>query len=90
MSGKQFLILVLVVAIAAFAGGAFSVRYLQSTSPQKSVVAHEIHIVDSNGIERASFVINLADEPSLILRDKEGHRTAMLSFSENGEPIWSE
>jgi len=90
MSGKQFLILVLVVAIAAFAGGAFSVRYLQSNTPQKSVVAHEIHIVDANGTVRASFVINLADEPSLILRDKQGRRQSMLSFTENGEPIWSE
>ena len=90
MSGKQFLILVLVVAIAAFAGGAVSVRWLQSGAAQKAVVAHEIHIVDDNGTERASFVINLADEPSLILRDKQGHRTAMLSFTENGEPMWSE
>lgn len=90
MSGKQFLILVLVVAIAAFAGGAVSVKWFQSSAPQKSVVAHEFHIVDDDGIERASFAINLADEPSLILRDKQGHRRAMLSFSENGKPIWSE
>jgi len=90
MSGKQFLILVLVVAIGAFTGGAFSVRWFQKSAPQKSVTAHEMHLVDENGIERASFVINLADEPSLILRDKQGQRRAMLSFTENGEPIWSE
>ncbi|HEY3293913.1 MAG TPA: hypothetical protein VGL38_00590 [bacterium] len=90
MSGRQFLILVLVVAIAAFAGGAFSVRWLQSSSPQKSLAARELHLVDESGTERASFQINLADAPSLILRDKQGHRRAMLSFTENGEPIWSE
>jgi len=90
MSGKQFLILVLVVAIAAFTGGAVSVRWFQSTAPQKSVVAREFHVVDENGVQRASFAINLADEPSLILRDKQGHRSAMLSFTETGEPVWSE
>ncbi len=90
MSGKQFLILVLVVAISAFLGGAASVKWFQSNAPFKSVAAHQIQLVDDNGIERASFVINLADEPSLILRDKQGHRRSMLSFSENGEPIWSE
>jgi hypothetical protein len=90
MSGKQFLILVLVAAISAFTGGALSVRWFQNSAPQKAVVAREFHIVDDNGVKRASFVINLAEEPSLILRDKHGLRSAMLSFSENGEPIWGQ
>jgi hypothetical protein len=89
MSGKQFLTVLLVVAVAAFAGGLFAVRMFPPNASQKSVSAQEYHLLDAGGVQRASFEVSISDEPSLILRDREGKQRAMLSFTESGEALWS-
>jgi hypothetical protein len=89
MSGKQFFVLLIVVAIAAFAGGAAATRIFPSSAPQKAVSAREYHLLDVAGVRRASFEVSITDEPSLILRDREGNSRAVLSFGESGEAIWS-
>jgi len=89
MSGKQFLAVLLVVAVAAFAGGLFAVRMFPPNASQKSVSAQEYHLLDAGGVRRASFEVSISDEPSLILRDREGKQRAMLSFTESGEALWS-
>ena len=89
MSGKQFFILLIVVAIAAFAGGMAATRIFPSSALQKAVSAREYHLLDVAGVRRASFEVSITDEPSLVLRDREGNRRAVLSFSESGEALWS-
>jgi hypothetical protein len=90
MSGKQFFVLLIVVAIAAFAGGMAATRIFPSSAPQKTVSAQEYHLLDAAGVRRASFEVSITDEPSLVLRDQEGKRRAVLSFSESGEALWSQ
>jgi len=90
MSGRQFLLVLLVAASAAFAGGTFAVRLLPPAASQKTVSAREYHLLDSEGVKRASFVVSITEEPSLILRDREGKRRTVISFTESGEALWSE
>lgn len=89
MSGKQFLAVLLVAAVAAFAGGLFAVRFFPPNATEKSVSAQEYHLLDLAGVQRASFEVSISDEPSLILRDREGKQRAVLSFTESGEALWS-
>jgi hypothetical protein len=90
MSGKQFLLTLLVAAAAAFAGGIFAVRLFPPSAIQKSVSAQEYHLLDAEGVKRASFVVSITEEPSLILRDREGKRRTEISFTESGEALWSQ
>jgi hypothetical protein len=89
MSGKQFALLTLLVVMAGFLGGWLSARWLPVSRTARTISSGEYHLVDAAGVRRASFEINLADEPCLILRDQQGNRRAILSFTENGEPVWS-
>jgi hypothetical protein len=89
MSGKQFLGVLLVAAVAAFAGATFAVRLLPPDLSRQSLSVREYHLLDAGGVRRASFEVSYTEEPTLILRDREGKRRAALSFSESGEVLWS-
>lgn len=89
MSSRQFIFLLVVVALAGFAGGLAGSRMFPAASRVNGITCCEYHLADAAGVRRASFVMSLDDEPSLILRDREGRRRAALSFNENGEAFWS-
>jgi hypothetical protein len=89
MSTKQFLLVLLTAAVASYAGGTFAVRLLPPNPAQKTVSSQEFHLLDGQGVRRASFTVSLTEEPTLILRDREGKRRSVLSFTEGGEVLWS-
>ncbi|RPH93631.1 hypothetical protein EHM69_09695 [candidate division KSB1 bacterium] len=89
MSSRQFILLLAVVALAGFAGGWTGSRMFPPSSAVTSITCREYHLTDAAGVRRASFIISLDDEPSLILRDRDGRRRSTLSFDENGEAFWS-
>lgn len=89
MGTKQFLLVLLTAAVASFAGGTFAVRLLPPNPQQKTVSSQEFHLLDAQGVRRASFTVSLTEEPTLILRDREGKRRSVLSFDESGEAMWS-
>lgn len=84
MSGRQFVIFLIVGAAAAFVGGMAAVRMVTGKSVHRSMSAQEYHLTDIAGVKRASFSVSLIDEPALVLRDKDGKQRAILSFTESG------
>ena len=89
MSGKQALVTMLLIVVAGFLGGMASERLFGGAAKARTITAQEYQLVDAGGVRRATFVVNITDQPSLILRDKDGHAQATLSFDAQGQPVWS-
>ena len=89
MSGKQIYLSMILVVVAGFLGGMVSERLFGGAAKARSVTAQEYQLVDASGMKRATFVVNIMDQPSLILRDNQGHPQATLSFDAQGQPVWS-
>ena len=93
MKMKQLYLLIVIVMLSGFMGGAVSERLFSERTPaaqkmyESNIIAAEgFHLVDDDGTIRGAFSLGSDKEPNLHFLDKSGVFRASLSLGKNGIP----